>query len=366
MCVNDSEGEASDPSTPRGKIRLSITESLERPERSESTDPHEVLVFRTNSTASVDSVDTLDSSHKHLGTPRGAAEDEVESQGVLSVGTGSDQVGPHRDRHVVAVSPTLGLGASGKLDLDELSISRIHTGTRTHESTNYDSNSNSNTNTNSSRDSSKACGDDTPEGDFGGENERATPTKVLSLMAIPTSPSGSLPRSESESSLLRINRAQSIDSTSSQDDTSYPTSPVAADGQESPRISTTRDYRVVFSTTPLGLTLTKDHLGGAVVTKMVAGGQAERLGVECGHQVIGVDDEWIASYDGLMDSLRCLAPARMPVTLVLRSHGALTLERRMEVTRAVSVGALNSLSRSASGAQTAPAGQRTVLFFDGD
>ncbi len=79
-----------------------------------------------------------------------------------------------------------------------------------------------------------------------------------------------------------------------------------------------REFRVIFKSSPLGLTLTKhSHLGTAQVTKVLEGGQAQRLGVRLGDIVVGVDDEWVGSYDEVMYKLTG-NKAAYPFKLVFR------------------------------------------------
>ena len=101
----------------------------------------------------------------------------------------------------------------------------------------------------------------------------------------------------------------------------------------SPRNFMSRDYRVEFQSTPLGLTLTKDDLGAAEVTKVVTGGQAENEGVTIGDLVVGLDLEWVSGYDALMEIIRG-PKLTYPITLVFRSRlnkGASALNRSVTI-----------------------------------
>ena len=59
----------------------------------------------------------------------------------------------------------------------------------------------------------------------------------------------------------------------------------------SPSQSPSYDFNVTFSQPPFGLTLTMDRAGYAEVTRVVTGGQAERLGVVVGDHVVTVNDQ---------------------------------------------------------------------------
>ncbi len=100
-------------------------------------------------------------------------------------------------------------------------------------------------------------------------------------------------------------------------DMSTTTSP-SGSGSGSPRSLLSRDFRATFTGTPMGLTLTKNHLGGALVTKIVSGGQAETLRVGIGDLVVGLNNDWVSGYDSLMETLR--SDPVFPVTLVFRSR----------------------------------------------
>ena len=75
--------------------------------------------------------------------------------------------------------------------------------------------------------------------------------------------------------------------------------------------------RLVFVGMPFGMTLTKDAVGRAEVTKLVSGGQAQGLGVEIGDEVIGIGSLWMNGYDEVMTEIM---KKQFPMTIVFRRH----------------------------------------------
>jgi hypothetical protein len=76
-----------------------------------------------------------------------------------------------------------------------------------------------------------------------------------------------------------------------------------------------RDFRVTFTKTPLGLTLTKSISGTAEVTKVIENGQAFGLDVQVGDILVGVEFSWVRGYD---EAMGLLTKAKYPLALVFR------------------------------------------------
>jgi hypothetical protein len=75
------------------------------------------------------------------------------------------------------------------------------------------------------------------------------------------------------------------------------------------------DFRAVFVEAPLGLTLTKHTSGVAMVTKVTAAGQAERLGVTVGDSLVGVNSQWIQGFE---EAMAVLPRTPYPIAIVFR------------------------------------------------
>lgn len=79
------------------------------------------------------------------------------------------------------------------------------------------------------------------------------------------------------------------------------------------------DYRITFSSTPLGLSLEActEIRGVSMITvsKLAENGQAESLGIHLHDSLIGVESMWVDSLD---HALSILTTATFPVTLVFR------------------------------------------------
>ena len=77
-----------------------------------------------------------------------------------------------------------------------------------------------------------------------------------------------------------------------------------------------REFRAVFTKAPLGLTLrAQSGTGLAWVSNIVPDGQAEILGVEIGDNVVGIESDWMGSYDEVM---RALPSQKYPFAFVFR------------------------------------------------
>lgn len=61
-------------------------------------------------------------------------------------------------------------------------------------------------------------------------------------------------------------------------------------------------YKVQFSAPPYGMTLTK-VLNGTQVTRIIPLGQADRLGVQVGDQIVGIDGRSVVSFAEIMNAL---------------------------------------------------------------
>ena len=77
----------------------------------------------------------------------------------------------------------------------------------------------------------------------------------------------------------------------------------------------TTDYRVIFESSPLGLTLTKCHNSSAEVTSIIYNSSAYKLGIIIGDILVGIENNWIQGYD---DAISILKSSNYPITLVFR------------------------------------------------
>ena len=87
-----------------------------------------------------------------------------------------------------------------------------------------------------------------------------------------------------------------------------------SDEDDSPRI-VSLDYRVTFEGSPLGMTISEDHLGRAEVTALSPDGRAARGGVHLRDLVIGAGDDWFLHYK---EAMRLLPLQAFPLTIVFR------------------------------------------------
>lgn len=82
-----------------------------------------------------------------------------------------------------------------------------------------------------------------------------------------------------------------------------------------------KDFRITFSSPPLGITVLKDnsydsaYLSAVIVNEVEEGSQAQSLGVKSGDCIVGIDDNWVADYNDFL--LRLKAP-KWPVTMIFR------------------------------------------------
>ena len=76
------------------------------------------------------------------------------------------------------------------------------------------------------------------------------------------------------------------------------------------------EFRVLFKSTPLGITLTRGSSSGtAIVTRVAGAGQALLQGVQEGDVVVGVENEWTGSYEEVM---RALKQQSVPYSILFR------------------------------------------------
>lgn len=73
--------------------------------------------------------------------------------------------------------------------------------------------------------------------------------------------------------------------------------------------------KVMFTSSPMGLTLSMNELGSAEVTKINPGGNAEHLGIKVGDMVINVNRRTINSYD---EAMKLIKASIFPLEIVFR------------------------------------------------
>ena len=326
------DGDASDPSTPRGKLRLTLTETLDHTERIDSTDPVDVLK-RTYSGASNGSQDSLpDDTIAALGSMSlRSSEGHAEGESLPSP--------PH--------SPSAGASGADALHFAPLRLTpKVDTQYKEGGDAEFVA---------GLRESGVLNG---AHMDLPHIDTSATTTMLDQYLVSSPSATASPSRSLSETSLHLLGRSDSHDSACSNGDGTDDGSTggrrsgrsTPSDGHTPSPKHVARDYRVAFSSTPLGLTLTRDHLGGAVVTKVVPDSQASRGGVGCGDVVIGVNSEWMPHYEALMTRLK--SNSVFPITLVIRSRSAVAAQLDLELCRAVSSGTLLGHAEFGGGVST--------------
>jgi hypothetical protein len=76
-----------------------------------------------------------------------------------------------------------------------------------------------------------------------------------------------------------------------------------------------KDFRVTFTRSPLGLTLTRSISGTAEVTKVVENGQAAALNVQVGDILVGVELSWVRGYE---EAMALLMQGKFPIGIVFR------------------------------------------------
>jgi len=87
------------------------------------------------------------------------------------------------------------------------------------------------------------------------------------------------------------------------------------------RKSSFEQYHVSFGEGPMGMTISKDFGGRALVSKLVTGGPAERSGVGIGDHISGVAKKRLDDYDEIMHMIPCLArPIAIQFTRRVESH----------------------------------------------
>lgn len=84
--------------------------------------------------------------------------------------------------------------------------------------------------------------------------------------------------------------------------------------EELSRVTASNIYSVKFGLGPLGITLTKDYNGEAVISRVVAGSPAETAGIQPGDYVKGVANIFSDKYDDIMNMI-CTSPR--PFTILL-------------------------------------------------
>jgi len=80
--------------------------------------------------------------------------------------------------------------------------------------------------------------------------------------------------------------------------------PQALNGDK--RKSSFEQYHVSFGEGPMGMTISKDFGGRALVSRLVSGGPAEKNGVSVGDHITGVAKKRLDDYDEIMHMIPCL------------------------------------------------------------
>lgn len=102
--------------------------------------------------------------------------------------------------------------------------------------------------------------------------------------------------------------------------TSHPSMDFSHD-KTTPQISTDKAiyHEAIFDTGPMGITLTKDYKGRAMVSKIVPGGAGALKGVQINDNVIGIMGKAISEYDEVMHMILCMErPIRLTFSRIIK------------------------------------------------
>lgn len=115
------------------------------------------------------------------------------------------------------------------------------------------------------------------------------------------------------------------------------------------RKSSFEQYHVSFGEGPMGMTISKDFGGRALVSKLVTGGPAERSGVSIGDHISGVAKKRLDDYDEIMHMIPCLTrPIAIQFTRRVESHHHVVANTGVHVLEPVSPGVNRSMHGSKS------------------
>jgi hypothetical protein len=141
------------------------------------------------------------------------------------------------------------------------------------------------------------------------------------------------------------------------------TSKTAAPPSPPPEKVVAELYEVTFGEGPMGLTLTQDFKGGAIVSRLVPGGTAERHSVHTGDHVVGVVGKSITEYDEVMHMILCMS---RPLRLTFARMKSVTVAPAQTAATSTSPpSSVSTVSTSAAGKKPAGGGTSGAAALGG-